>query len=179
MTSWQNVRQCDGLSASDVSVCLGVSTLSVTAASAGKAMVRYTWICLCIPKLDASSVVDELFKPKSVVTGLCWTVCELSCLISVYWHFEFWAFPSCMEWWSEVYCIILIAMFSGSGLFIDCTFLEVRYFSPDRCTLMPFHSWKCELAVSHDFSLTKDVVSIANAMNGLKNLTSPAANSSW
>lgn len=133
------MRKHDGLSAPDVSICLGVSTLAMTAASAEIVcvMVRYAWICLCISRFNVLSIVDKVFKPKFVVTGLSWTVCELWYLISIYRHFEFWAFPSCMERWSKIYSIILIAIFSGRGLFIYCTFLEVKYWRPDSVLWYP------------------------------------------
>lgn len=86
-------------------------------------------------------------------------------------------FQAVWEWWSKVYSIIIVAVFSGGGLFVYCMFLEVKYWSPDSCTLIPFHNQKCKLPVSHDFSHTMDVVSVAYTMNGLKNLISPAANS--
>lgn len=79
--------------------------------------------------------------------------------------------------WNGEARFILIAVFSGSGLFIYCMFLEVKFWSPDSCALIPFHNQKCKLPVSHDFSLTKDVASVANTVSGLKNLISPAANS--
>lgn len=136
------------------------------------------WICIAVSvhfQIKCWKYCGWTSKPKCVVKGLSWT--ELSYLISVYWHFEFWAFPSCMEWWNKVYSITLIAIFSGSGLIVCWMFLEVKYWSPGSCALIPFHNQKWKLPASHDFCLTKDVLSVANAMNGPKNLISPAANS--
>lgn len=118
------------------------------------------WICIAMSmhfQIRCWKYCGWTFKPKCVVIGLFWTVYELSYLISVYWHFEFWAFPSCMGWWNKIYSITLIAIFSGTGLFIYCMFLEAKYGSPESCALLPFHNQKWKLPASHDFSLTKDV----------------------